>query len=316
MPRQKREDYPGAWHHVMHRGARKAPIFKLERDCWGFIELVKEMVDRFALEVHAYSLMPNHYHLLIRSKLGNLSQGMQFLNGSYTQWINSVHRWDGPVFRGRFKNQLVEDEEHLRILIAYIHLNPIEARLVKKLSDECWTSHLAYMGREAKPEWLTTAFFLDLFGGRKQLSNFIRGYRIGRREYPEDFNPDTGLFGKKAIKHKQKGKIKKGIRSDPVFASPRNRLQEEVLQEVTRITGVGVAELRRKEMGPRANPARRFAIWALYRGARITQREISDVLNVSYNQVVKLLARMRKQGLKKMKEPIKGWMNSWVEREG
>lgn len=317
MPRPKREDYPGAWHHVMHRGARKAPIFRLERDCWGFLEILKEMVERFALEVHAYSLMPNHYHLLIRSKLGRLSRGMQFLNGNYTLWLNSVHRWDGPVFRGRYKNQLIEDEEHLRVLIAYIHLNPLEARLVKKLSDECWTSHLAYMGRELKPDWLRTDFFLDLFGGRKKLSSFIRSYRVGRKEYPDDFNPDTGLFGKKAIKREVKQvKRKAGQRSDPVFATPRNRPPEEVLNEVTRITGVGVAELRQTIMGPGANPARRFAIWALYRGAGITQREIGKILNVPYYQVGKLLCRMRKQGLKGLKEPIKGWVNSWVEREG
>lgn len=316
MPRPKREDYPGAWHHVMHRGARKAPIFKLERDCWGFLEILKETVERFALEVHAYSLMPNHYHLLVRSRLGNLSRGMQFLNGNYTLWINSVHQWDGPVFRGRFKNQLVEDEEHLRILIAYIHLNPIEARLANKLSEECWTSHLVYMGRESKPDWLITDFFLDLFGGRKKLSSFVRSYRIGRREYPEDFNPDTGLFGKKAIKRKVKRFGRRDPRSGVAFASPRNRPPEDVLDEVNRITGVDIAELRRKEMGPKANPARRFAIWALYRGTGLTQRQIGKLLHVSHLQVGKLLGRMRKKGLKGLKEPIKGWVNNWMEREG
>jgi putative transposase len=300
----------------MHRGARKAPIFLLERDCWKFLELLKEMVERFALEVHSYSLMPNHYHLLIRSKLGNLSRGMQFLNGNYTLWLNNVHRWDGPVFRGRFKSQLVEDEEHLRILIAYIHLNPLEARLVKRLSDECWTSHLAYMSRESKPDWLRTDFFLDLFGGRKKLSGFIRSYRIGRREYPEDFNPVTGLFGKKAIKREPERKGKRKLRSDTAFDSPRNRPPEEVLDEVTRITGVGIADLRHKVMGPRANPARRFAIWALCRGTGLTQRQIGKLLNVSHLQVGKLLGRMRKKGLKGLKEPVKGWVNSWVEREG
>jgi hypothetical protein len=172
------------------------------------------------------------------------------------------------------------------------------------------------MGREVKPDWLTTDSFLELFGGRKQLSSFIRGYRVGRREYPEDFNPETGLFGKKAIQHEAKSKVKKSLRSDQVFAPPRNRPPKEVIDEVIRITGVSIAELRQKAMGPRANPARRFAIWALYRGAGMTQREISRMLDVSYYQVVKLLGRMRKQGLKNMKEPIKGWANSWVEREG
>ncbi len=316
MPRPRREDYPGAWHHVMHRGARKAPIFKLERDCWGFLEFLGEMVDGFALELHAYSLMPNHYHLLVRSQLGNLSKGMQFLNSNYTQWINSIHRWDGPVFRGRFKNQLVEDEEHLRILIAYIHLNPIEARLVKNLDEECWTSHLAYMGREGKPDWLCTDFFLELFGGRRKLANFIRSYRTGRREYPEDFNHETGLFSRKAINAEVKAKGGRVARTGGNYTPPRNRSPDEVLQEIMEVTGMSLSALCRKEMGPGANPARRFAIWALYRAADITQREIGKLLDVSHYQVGKVLGRMRKQGVRGLSEPAKGWVNSWLEREG
>ena len=58
MPRQKREDLPGAWHHVMHRGARRAPIFAVPSDCVGFLDLVAEMVSRHGIEVHACSPMP------------------------------------------------------------------------------------------------------------------------------------------------------------------------------------------------------------------------------------------------------------------
>lgn len=92
---------------------------RLSDDCSGFLEIVGEMVDRFGLEVHAYSLMPNHYHLLVRSVAGNLSRGMQHLDGTYTLWLHKRHQWDGPAFRGRFRSQLVEDEEHLRLLVAY-----------------------------------------------------------------------------------------------------------------------------------------------------------------------------------------------------
>ncbi len=104
MARKWRIDYPGAWHHVMHRGARREAIYDDERDCILFLDLVGQTVNRFGLEVHAYALMPNHYHLLVRSVKGNLSRCMQHLNGSYARGFNSRRTCDGPVFRGRFRS--------------------------------------------------------------------------------------------------------------------------------------------------------------------------------------------------------------------
>ena len=70
MARKPRIDYQGAWHHVMHRGARRAPVFNSDDHCGTFLGHVAAAVEVFEIEVHAYSLMPNHYHLLIRSPHG------------------------------------------------------------------------------------------------------------------------------------------------------------------------------------------------------------------------------------------------------
>jgi len=294
----------------MHRGARRAPIFKLPDDCYGFLSLLEEMVDRFGLEIHAYSLMPNHYHLLIRSVMGNLSKGMQFMNGTYTIWLNKRHRWDGPVFRGRYKSQLVEDEEYLRYLIAYIHLNPLEARLVRRLSDEAWTSHRAYLGKDQTPSWLVTKEFLRIFGGRKKMHEFILSVRRKAIQYPDDFNEETGLF------------IRRGIKRDAPFStSNKKRLQsshhrlrdaEDVLTDVLKICGSSLKYLKQVQMGFRANPERRFAIWALNRSSNLSQREIAKQLDVSYHQVTRLLGRMRAN---KPLEPVRSWIKMWIERE-
>lgn len=310
MPRGRRIDYPGAWQHVMNRGARRAPIFRIREDCQGFLDILGATVEQFEWEVHAYSLMPNHFHLLIRSRLGNLSAGMQSLLGTYTQWLNTRHRWDGPVFRGRFKSQLVEDDEYLRLLFAYIHLNPVSANLISKVDYEGWTSYPAYRKIESRPDWLTTAFFTRLFGGRKRLHTFVESFRLGRAEYPADFNPDTGLFGKKAIEKEASRRIKGRKKK---AEGPRNRPVGETIKRIQTRTGADLRELRRREMGPGANPARRFAIWALNRGAGITHREIGDTLDVSYYQVGRVLGTIRKHGAG---EPVQGWIDLWIAEEG
>ncbi len=294
----------------MHRGARKAPIFKIATDCTGFLDILADSVGRFETEVHAYSLMPNHYHLLVRSRLGNLSRCMQHLNGTYTQWLNKRHRWDGPVFRGRFTNQLVTDEEHLRILIAYIHLNPVVAGLVNSVRDEAWTSYRGYMNQDPAPDWLTTAFFLDLFGGRRKLSSFVEAYRGGRKEYPDTFNPDTGLFAKKAIEIDKKKRGRRALRSSQ---TSRNQDPEVVLKRICRLTKAKEEDLMRTKRGPGANPARRFAIWALNRSTPLTHRQIGARLDVSYHQVTRVLGALRKGNLA---EPLNGWITRWIAKEG
>jgi REP element-mobilizing transposase RayT len=200
MSRAIRIDYPGAWHHVMNRGAKKAPIFMIREDCQGFLDLMEQTIEKFKWELHAYSLMPNHFHVLIRTSTGNLSKGMQHLLGRYTRWLNRRHGWDGPVFRGRFRSQLVRNPVHLRVLIAYIHLNPVSAHLTKRVDDECWTSYRAYMNKEHRPGWLTTSYFTKVLGGRKKLHEFVESYHHGRLEYPLELEQATGLFMTRASK--------------------------------------------------------------------------------------------------------------------
>ncbi len=293
----------------MHRGARRAPIFTVEDHCLRFLQILGEVVDRFAFEIHAYSLMPNHYHLLVRTPEGNLSRGMRHLNSTYTQWLNRNYDWDGPVFRGRFKSQLIEDEEHLRYLLAYIHLNPMRAHLIKRLSSFGWTSHRAYTGREMPHEWLCVDVFLELFGGPDELEEFVRSVHRGKIVHPEDFDPDTGLFRKKAIA--RKGGRRRAIKVE----GPQRRgliPPERVLARVRDITGASQEDLMCQELGPRANPARRFAIWALYRSSGLTHRELGEILDVPYGQVANLLSRMRRQ---EVQQPVRGWMDEWLAGE-
>jgi len=109
--------------------------------------------------------MDNHYHLLIETPRGNLSQILHHINGAYTTYFNIRHGRSGHLFQGRFKAILIEKDSYGGELSRYIHLNPVRAGLVKNPSEYRWSSYRYYIGRERKPQWLTTALILGYFGG-------------------------------------------------------------------------------------------------------------------------------------------------------
>ena len=242
---------------------------------------------------------------------------MQYLNGNYTLWLNKVHRWDGPVFRGRFGSQLVTDDNYMRVLFAYIHLNPITAHLVPRLTSESWTSYRAYIGKELVPKWLHTDVFLDWFVDKQKLQRFVLAIHRGTLAYPDNFDKEKGLFRKKLVTEKTSisaSKIRdtRKEKKVPKGSGARRLLSaDEVLRDVYRITESRIEDLRRNEKGPGANPARRFAVWALARGSNLSQREIGKLLGVPYNQVTRLLSRLRKKPM----EPVAGWIKEWFKME-
>lgn len=135
MPRTRREDHEGAWQHVMNRGIDRGSIFSSNADRMIFFDCLAGSASRFALQVQAFCLLSNHYHLLLFSEQGRLSDGMRFLAGRYTQRINYRDGRDGPIFRGRFASVRVKSEAHLVRVSRYIHRNPVEAGLVQQAWD-------------------------------------------------------------------------------------------------------------------------------------------------------------------------------------
>src|SRR5262245_62027418 len=129
MPRSPRADFPGAWHHVMNRTAGGGDVFTTTRDTEFFLDGLGEASRRYATEVHAYCLMSNHFHLLVRSQDGRLSDFMRLVVGRFTRLWNIDRKTDGAVFRGRFASKLVDGDSHLMECLRYIHLNPVNAGL-------------------------------------------------------------------------------------------------------------------------------------------------------------------------------------------
>lgn len=172
MPRALRLQYPGAWYHVMNRGASRRSTFLDPQDRRRFLELTAECVDLLQVEVHSYCLMGNHFHLLLRTPQPNLDQVMHRLCSKYVRSFNKRHDFDGPLCRSRYKAIPVQSEDYLVSLGRYIHRNPIDLG-VEHLGDYPWSSYPAYLGAAATPEWLSTDLLLRAAGGRNGHAAFV-----------------------------------------------------------------------------------------------------------------------------------------------
>jgi putative transposase len=193
MARPLRIQRPNGRYHVTARGNERKAIYRDERDRVHFVELLGEMVERYAVQVHAYVLMDNHFHLLLQTPEANLSRAVQWLNVSYSVWFNRRHDRAGHLFQGRFKALVVEDDAGWQEVARYVHLNPVRVaamRLDKRqrsaarvglssapthqliaerlglLRDYRWSSYRAYAGYCGVPAWLHREPVGRLCGGR------------------------------------------------------------------------------------------------------------------------------------------------------
>lgn len=130
MARPPRCDAPGVWHHVMNRGIARRTVFEDTRDVRYFLSQIARVVRAGWIEVHAYSVLTTHFHLLVRSYDEGVSRAMGRVLNNYVRWFNRGRKRDGPLFRGRFRSRRVDTLEYRRALIRYIDSNPVDAALV------------------------------------------------------------------------------------------------------------------------------------------------------------------------------------------
>jgi len=179
MARALRIDFEGAWHHVMNRGAGRRLVFRSAAQRAMFLRLLGEVSSIYGVEVHAYGLMGNHYHLLLRTPTAGLGRAMRHLDGVYTQRFNRAVGTDGPLFRGRYKSVLVQEDSHLCCVSRYIHLNPVEAKLVSRPEEYESSSYRVYLGLESSPQWMHTVETLRRFEPGDTRGNYRRFVESG-----------------------------------------------------------------------------------------------------------------------------------------
>lgn len=208
MPRSVRIQYPGAHYHAMCRGNNGEDIFFRDEGRRLFLDTLTEVCDQTGWRVHAYVLMPNHYHLLLETPEANLVAGMKWFQGTYTQRINAMTRRRGHLFQGRYKAIPVQTDpregglEYFRRISTYIHLNPYRAGLCgsgrpSSLESHLWSSYPAYIGKTRKPPpWLVRCKVLESWGISDETPVGLKAYqRKIERRMNFDQDPDAGRRG-------------------------------------------------------------------------------------------------------------------------
>lgn len=154
MPQRVRGDCAGAWFHVMNRGVARRSMFENGGDAEVFFEGVAQAVDNGSLEVHAYTLMATHYHMLVRSPTAEMAKGMHQVQLHYSRYFNRSRKRDGPLVRSRYRSRRVETDEYRRVLIRYIDANPVQAGIVRDPAEYPFGSCQAYVHGDG-PSWLS-----------------------------------------------------------------------------------------------------------------------------------------------------------------
>ena len=148
MPRKRRIQYPGARYHIIGRGNEKRTIYADHWDYKRFLSRVGHLNESYGIKLHAYCLMPNHYHLLLEITKENLSIYMKKLLGWYATYFNKRHDRVGGLFQGRFKSYLIDNDTYFLEVSRYIHLNPCKSNLIDRPEDYEWSSMSSYIAKD------------------------------------------------------------------------------------------------------------------------------------------------------------------------
>ena len=173
-------------YHVVSRGTGRQLIFECDEDRETFLRLLKRTLKLTNVELYAWCLMGNHYHLLVHASLDRISAMMRLLNSSYARWFNYKGKRVGHLFQCRFKSEPVNDEAYLMTVIRYIHRNPDVAGIANTESYR-WSSFKEYIGTGGL---CLTDFPLSLFGSIDAFAAFHK-----------DWNNDAGCLDVDALRN-------------------------------------------------------------------------------------------------------------------
>lgn len=301
MARQWRIEYPGALYHVLSRGNARQDIFLTDDDRVLFLDLIQELSDRFNIEVYAYVLMGNHYHLLLKTLDANLSKGMQWFGTAYTRKFNLLNNRNGHLFQGRFKSIIVENEAYLLRLSCYIHRNPLKAGIVERLSDYQWSSYHWYAYRKKAPEWLKTSLIFGQVSGKNKYQAYrrkIQQYADEKGSIWEDVRHGL-VYGSEKFLTDLKNRYL--LKQKDVELPQHNKMYrdfdpERILGIASKAMRIDLDDLRNsKRVSKTLKDQRDILIYLLWESGRFANHEIGSLLGIGYSNVSRRIKEIRKR---------------------
>jgi len=292
MARQIRIEYPGAFYHVFSRGNQKQPIFLNDEDRHFFLKCLREAHEKFGVVIHAYCLMPNHFHLVLETPLGNLSRMMHFLITSYTIYFNKKHKRHGHLFQGRFRSVLVEAVLYAQELSRYVHLNPVRAELVERPEEYPWSSYQRYRGKRRPESWLETNVILGLYGDRLEEAR-MRYLDYVARGISEDLSAPirgsvrSGILGSEAFIEKIKRERLGGDCGRPDREKPQLRKLRKA-PDIRQFLSIS-----KRFLGPKNRMTVPIAIWISHKCTDMKLKEIGEAFALSISGVSNACSRAR-----------------------
>jgi len=299
MARQWRIEFEGALYHVLSRGNERKDIFYDDRDRHLFLKTIGEMSERFEVDIFAYALMGNHYHLLFRTNRANLSKGMQWVGLTYARRFNLLHSRSGHLFQGRFKSIIVQNDAYLLSLSCYIHRNPLRAGIVKRLADYRWSSYKSYAYGRQSPEWLKTSLVLSQVKGadkNKAYREKVQDYAKEEKKLWEDLRHGMIMGSKKFVEKIRSAnlpeKLQKEIPQQRELAKSIDPLER--LKEAARLLD---CDLNRFKRMPRISKADRdnrdLLVLSVWKIGFLTNDEIGNSFGMTYSAVSHIVKSIR-----------------------
>jgi len=310
MSRPLRIQYPDAYYHVTCRGNEQRAIFLNSEDQKEFFRLLSRSLEIFSVRLLAYALMPNHFHLLVCTPKGNLSEFMRHFNISYTGAFNRKYKRSGHLYQGRYKAFLIDRNNYLLEVSRYIHLNPLrvksQAPLERRwqdllISDE--TSLPGYLDFKNHQAFIHYETILAYFGPedrktRDEYRQFV-AEGVGREiPSPLEKGKGTGIIGEEDFIKEVKERLgrdqtdSKLWREQPALRElGLSMTSDELIDRYARLVGMNREELSIKG---RQSIERAMLMELLYRFCHIAQPEIGRLVGgIDYSAVSQARKRFR-----------------------
>ena len=296
MARPLRIEYPGALYHVTNRGNERRPIFKDDTDRQTFLEILTRSLAVYSVKLYSFVLMSNHFHLLVETPLGNLSQFMRHFNISYTSAFNRRYSRVGHLYQGRYKSILVDGDAYLSMVSRYIHLNPVKiggtrnkpvAERLVLLWRYQWSSLPGFVSLENRWPFVDCSVVLNGFGGdtptgranyQKQIAaDLAEGLPIKQRIIGQSLLGSDDFV----LRIKNTHLEAETAREQPGLAEVRKYLaQDAILEGVCKVAGKPWEEILEKR-----GCLRQMAMDLLYRLGGMKNPEIGKLMGVDYSTV-------------------------------